>query len=67
MTVGVDVKTCFANIKGIESTLATLATQTTDDETRIALEKANAFIAEIKKDLDQQVIMLSNEEPQYKQ
>ncbi|WP_284139303.1 MULTISPECIES: DUF1657 domain-containing protein [unclassified Virgibacillus] len=67
MTVGSDVKTCFASIKSIEATLTGLAVQTTENETRKLFESVNQIIKEIKVDLDKQVIMLSNEEPQYKQ
>ncbi|HLR80373.1 MAG TPA: DUF1657 domain-containing protein [Bacillota bacterium] len=66
MTVGSDVRTCLANIKNIESTLNTLAMQTTDDDTKKALQSAQQIILQIKYDLNKQLQLLLNEEPQYK-
>ncbi|SHG24912.1 DUF1657 domain-containing protein [Ornithinibacillus halophilus] len=67
MTVGSQVKSCYASIKGIEATLSTLASQTNEKEAREVFRNAETIIAEIKEDMEKQVIWLSQEEPQYKQ
>lgn len=66
MTVGSEVRTCYATIKSIEAELSTLAVETTDNKAKETLEKSIEIIEEIKADLDKQLIMLINEEPQYK-
>lgn len=66
MTVGSEVRTCYATIKSIEAGLTTLAIQTNENETKQSLEKGKQLITEIKHDLDKQLIKLTNEEPQYK-
>ncbi|MDY0408033.1 DUF1657 domain-containing protein [Virgibacillus soli] len=66
MTVGSQVRSCYASIKSIEATMDILANQTTNKETQKVLEQANKLIYDIKFDLDQQLTMLINEEPQYK-
>ncbi|MBU5467116.1 DUF1657 domain-containing protein [Virgibacillus sp. MSJ-26] len=66
MTVGSEVRTCYATIKSIEAELSTLAVETTDNKAKQSLEKSIQIMEEIKADLDKQLIMLINEEPQYK-
>lgn len=67
MTVGSQVKTCFASIKSIEASLASLATQTNEKEAQKVFRETEEIMTEIKKDLNMQVIRLTQEEPQYKQ
>jgi DNA-binding ferritin-like protein len=67
MTVGSQVKTCYASIKNIEATLAILANQTNEASSRNVYRETEAIITEIKKDLEKQVLMLAREEPQYNQ
>jgi DNA-binding ferritin-like protein len=67
MTVGSQVKTCYASIKNIEATLAILANQTNEASSRDVYRETEAIITEIKKDLEKQVLMLAREEPQYNQ
>ncbi|WP_042145166.1 DUF1657 domain-containing protein [Paucisalibacillus sp. EB02] len=67
MTVGSQVKTCYASIKNIEATLAILVNQTNEANARNAYRETEEIIIEIKKDLEKQVLMLSREEPQYNQ
>jgi hypothetical protein len=67
MTVGSQVKTCYASIKNIEATLAILANQTNEASSRNIYRETEAIITEIKKDLEKQVLMLAREEPQYNQ
>lgn len=66
MTVGSQVKSCFASIKSAEATLVLLAQKTQDDQTKQILTNAQHNISEIKDDLQKHVLFLSREEPQYK-
>jgi hypothetical protein len=67
MTVGSQVKTCYASIKSIEATLGILANQTNEAKARNAYLETEEIITEIKNDLEKQVLMLAREEPQYNQ
>lgn len=66
MTVGSQVKSCFASLKSIEANLNTLGNKTQSVESKEAFDEVSELIAEIKDDLGKQVIQLSKEEPQYK-
>ncbi|MFU0791727.1 DUF1657 domain-containing protein [Virgibacillus proomii] len=66
MTVGAQVKGCFSSIKSIEATLQLLIEKTKEQEQQKQFEQAMQIVAEVKKDLQQQVIKLTKEEPQYK-
>jgi len=66
MTVGSQVKGCFASIKSAEASLEILANKSQDTETQQAYKEALDLIKEVKRDLDKQVIFLSREEPQYR-
>lgn len=66
MTVGSEVKSCYASIKNAEATLHMLANKTRDQQTKEIFEQAQQLIFEIKGDLQKQVMYLSREEPQYK-
>ncbi|GAA0613810.1 DUF1657 domain-containing protein [Virgibacillus siamensis] len=66
MTVGAQVKACYASIKSAEATLMSLKGKSSDPEAREALEGAEKMMVDIKADLKKQVIYLSQEEPQYK-
>ncbi|WP_010096859.1 DUF1657 domain-containing protein [Ornithinibacillus scapharcae] len=67
MTVGSQVKTLYASIKGIEATLSILAAQTNEADSRDAFRNTQQMINEIKHDLEKQVLLLAREEPQYNQ
>ncbi|MBC5635784.1 MULTISPECIES: DUF1657 domain-containing protein [Ornithinibacillus] len=67
MTVGSQVKTCYASIKNIEATLGVLASQTNEANARNVYRETETLIREIKQDLEKQVLMLAREEPQYNQ
>lgn len=67
MTVGSQVKSCFASIKNAEATLQLLANKTTDNQAKETFENTQHIISEIKNDLQKQIMYLSQEEPQYKQ
>jgi NifU-like protein involved in Fe-S cluster formation len=66
VTVGAQVKGCFSSIKSIEATLQLLIEKTKEQEQQKQFEQAMQIVAEVKKDLQQQVIKLTKEEPQYK-
>lgn len=67
MTVGSQVKSCYASIKSIEAGLAILGSQTNEAEARDAYRAIESIMREIKQDLEKQVLMLAREEPQYNQ
>jgi len=66
MTVGSEVKSCYASIKSAEATLNILANKTQDQQTKENFDQVQKLISEIIEDLQQQVMYLSREEPQYK-
>ncbi|GLO65820.1 MULTISPECIES: DUF1657 domain-containing protein [Oceanobacillus] len=66
MTVGSQVKSCYASIKSIESALESLHETTRNNELQTAIEQANILLYEVKNDMNNQVIKLTKEEPQYK-
>lgn len=66
MTVGSQVKGCFSSIKSIEATLHLLSEKTTEQEAQQKYLQVKQLITEIKRDLQQHVIQLTKEEPQYK-
>ncbi|MFS0752022.1 DUF1657 domain-containing protein [Oceanobacillus sp. 1P07AA] len=66
MTVGSQVKSCYASIKSIEGALESLHETTRNTELQTAIEQANILLAEVKNDMNNQVIKLTKEEPQYK-
>ena len=66
MTVGSDVKQCFASLKGVEARLSSLALRTLDDESKRTLHEAMMVVHEVTKDLKKRVGELEGEELQYK-
>jgi len=66
MTVGSQVKSCFSSIKNAEATIQLLASKTQQYEAHEKLKEAEKIMTSIKNDLQQQVIQLTKEEPQYK-
>jgi hypothetical protein len=66
MTVGSQVKSCFSSIKSAEATIQLLASKTQEYEAHEKLKEAEKIMASIKDDMQQQVIQLTKEEPQYK-
>ncbi|KKE78998.1 DUF1657 domain-containing protein [Oceanobacillus caeni] len=65
MTVGSEVKGCYASVKNIEATLQILANKAQDVDSQQAFNEAQQIISEVKESLNQQVIHLTREEPQY--
>ncbi|WP_085992548.1 DUF1657 domain-containing protein [Oceanobacillus senegalensis] len=66
MTVGSQVKGCYASIKNIEASLETLGNKAQHVKAQEAFKEVQQIIADIKDDLGKQVIFLSREESQYK-
>ncbi|AYY25072.1 hypothetical protein BKK39_28280 [Bacillus cereus] len=66
MTVGSDVKQCFASLRGVEASLSSLALRTLDDESKRTLHEAMMVVYEVTKDLKKRVGELEGEELQYK-
>lgn len=66
MTVGSEVKSCYSSIKSAEATLTILANKIQDQHTKEVFLQVQQQLSEIKEDLQNQVIYLSHEEPQYK-
>lgn len=67
MTVESQVRTCYANLKNIEATLAILSNQTNELSSRNVYKETETIIKEIKEDMEKQLILLQKEEPQYNQ
>lgn len=67
MTVGSQVKSCFSSIKSAEATIMILAQKTQDEKTQQTFENVQQILSEVKSDLQQQVLYLTRQEPQYKQ
>ncbi|WP_068672549.1 DUF1657 domain-containing protein [Oceanobacillus sp. Castelsardo] len=65
MTVGSEVKGCYASVKNIEATLQILKNKTQNVESQQAFQDAQQIISEVKESLNQQIIHLTREEPQY--
>lgn len=66
MTVGKDVKGCYISVKSAEASLRQLAEMTTENTAYQAFQEASEIIAQVKIDLEKQVLFLAREEPQYK-
>lgn len=66
MTVGSNVKGCYFSVKSAVATLEQLALKTTVPETEEVFKQASILLSEVKLDLEQQVLFLAREEPQYK-
>ena len=66
MTVGAQVKSCFSSIKSAEATIQSLASKTQAYEAHEKFKETEKIMKSIKDDLQQQVIQLTKEEPQYK-
>lgn len=66
MTVGADVKQCFASLKGVEASLSSLALRTLDDKSKRTLHETMMVVHEVTKDLKKRVGELEGEEFQYK-
>ncbi|CEI84474.1 hypothetical protein J18TS1_13000 [Oceanobacillus oncorhynchi subsp. incaldanensis] len=66
MTVGSQVKTCYATLKSIEAGLDLLYAASMEQDLKAAIEEASQLIKETRHDIHQQVIHIDKQEPQYK-
>lgn len=66
MTVESQVKNCFSSIKGAQATVDVLASKTKDEKSQKVYEQVSQILTEVKDDLQNQIIFISQEEPQYK-
>ncbi|WP_152657812.1 DUF1657 domain-containing protein [Oceanobacillus sp. CFH 90083] len=66
MTVGTQVKSCYASIKSIEGALESLHETTRNPSLQTAIEDANKLVAQVKNAMHHQVIELMKKEPQFK-
>ncbi|WP_191562584.1 DUF1657 domain-containing protein [Metabacillus idriensis] len=66
MTIASEVKQCFANLKGIEADLSSLALRTQENESKRTLHETMMIVHEISTDLKKRIGELEREEFQYK-
>ncbi|QNG59928.1 DUF1657 domain-containing protein [Bacillus sp. PAMC26568] len=66
MTIASEVKQCFANLKGIEADLSSLALRTQQNESKRTLHETMMIVHEISADLKKRIGELEREESQYK-
>lgn len=66
MTVGSQVKTCCATLKSIEAGLDLLHASSTEQDLKVAIEETAQLIKDARHDIQQQVIYMDKQEPQYK-
>ncbi|WP_100372627.1 DUF1657 domain-containing protein [Bacillus sp. FJAT-45037] len=66
MSVAGQVKGTLFSLKGIEATLSKLALQSVDDEAQRVYHHGALKVRTIVKEMEDQVMFLEREEPQYK-
>lgn len=66
MTVGSQVKTCYATLKSIEAGLDLLHASTNEQDLKITIDEASKLIKDARQDIHQQMIHINKQEPQYK-
>ncbi|WP_338453010.1 DUF1657 domain-containing protein [Niallia oryzisoli] len=66
MTIGSEVKQCFASLKGVEASLSSLALRTLNNESKRTLHETMMVIHEVVTDLKKRVGELERAEFQYK-
>ncbi|WP_191566204.1 DUF1657 domain-containing protein [Metabacillus idriensis] len=66
MTIASEVKQCFANLKGIEADLSSLALRTQQNESKRTLHETMMIVHEISADIKKRIGELEREESQYK-
>lgn len=66
MTVATQVKTCLASLKSAQASLEQFALETQNQEAKTMFEGAAKQTQQIVDDVEQRVIKLEQEEPQYK-
>ncbi|MCL6457041.1 MAG: DUF1657 domain-containing protein [Gorillibacterium sp.] len=66
MTVSAQVKTCVASLKGAQASLEQFALETQNQDAKTLFTNAAAQTQQIVQEVEQRVVQLENEEPQYK-
>ncbi|MET3695875.1 uncharacterized protein DUF1657 [Bacillus oleivorans] len=66
MTIASNVKQCIATISGIEAQLSTLALNSRDPNAAKIFHESMLVVEEVKKDLNQRLMKIENQEPQYR-
>lgn len=66
MTVASQVKQTLASLKGARGTLRVYSTQSRDEEARLVFTDAIEVTDKVIKDLEDRIMTLEFEEPQYK-
>ncbi|MCT1904780.1 hypothetical protein [Oceanobacillus sojae] len=66
MTVGSQVKTCYATLKSIEAGLDLLQASTTEQGLKTTIDETSRLIKIARQDIHQQIIHIDKQEPQYK-
>ncbi|ADC51051.1 hypothetical protein BpOF4_15010 [Alkalihalophilus pseudofirmus OF4] len=66
MSVAAQVKGTLFSLKGIDATLTKLALQSSDEEAEKVYHQASLKTRTIIQEMEQQVMFLEREEPQYK-
>lgn len=66
MTVGSQVKTCYATLKSIEAGLELLHASTTEQDFKKTIEDVSIILKDARHDLRQQINYIDKQEPQYK-
>lgn len=66
MTVASQVRQTLATLKGSQGTLRIYAALAQDDETRAVFDEAMDITTEIISGLEKRLLVLENQEPQYK-
>lgn len=66
MTVGSQVKTCYATLKSIEAGLELLHASTTEQDLKKTIEDVSIILKDARHDLRQQINYIDKQEPQYK-
>lgn len=66
MTVATQVKTCLASLKSAQASLEQFALETQNQEAKTMFEGAAKQTQQIVDDVEQRVVKLEQEEPQYK-
>lgn len=66
MTVGANVKQCLATIKGIETSLSTLAIHTESEQDQKIFHEEMMKMGQVKEELMERIRELEQQEDQYK-
>jgi len=66
MTVGTKVKSCYASLKGAQTTIDMLANKSQDDTVKHVYGEVSQLLLEVIADLEEQLNFIALEEAEYK-